>query len=380
MKKTRICMNAMVKNEANTITRMLESCAPHIDYWVVQDNGSTDGTQEIIRNFFAEKNIPGFLYEVDWQYPGWNRDHTLQQALKADHNCDWILRMDADEQLVVAEDFDWSILDDTSVTSWNIPADAGDSMYFRTWLWNAKLPWFFAHDKRHECIHLPEVGENFQRLPLPIGFKQLITNDGMTWFKPMKFLNDALELELDKVISNKVLEDNYHLWYIGKSYSDSYGDSTQFPFGIHHSKEYARRAIFYFEMYLNQTHDWYNNVSKQPKYIDDMGFYALYLMGKAYSFLGENDKAIQHYEYAHTFNPDRNENILDIVELYERLGDNQKALSWCIAGLGENRPNPFPKWAFMIENKAYANTGTHVKELKNRLELKVKQEYSEPAA
>jgi len=31
-KKTKICLNAMVGNEAPTITRMLESVAPHIDY------------------------------------------------------------------------------------------------------------------------------------------------------------------------------------------------------------------------------------------------------------------------------------------------------------------------------------------------------------
>ena len=51
-KKTKIVMNAMVANEARTITRMLESVYPYIDYWVVQDNGSTDGTQDIIKNFF----------------------------------------------------------------------------------------------------------------------------------------------------------------------------------------------------------------------------------------------------------------------------------------------------------------------------------------
>ena len=61
-KKTKIVMNAMVANEARTITRMLESVYPYIDYWVVQDNGSVDGTQDIIRKFFEEKNIPGFLY------------------------------------------------------------------------------------------------------------------------------------------------------------------------------------------------------------------------------------------------------------------------------------------------------------------------------
>jgi glycosyltransferase involved in cell wall biosynthesis len=60
-KTTKICLNAMVANEARTITRMLDSCYKYIDYWVIQDNGSTDGTQDIIRNFFAEKGIPGFL-------------------------------------------------------------------------------------------------------------------------------------------------------------------------------------------------------------------------------------------------------------------------------------------------------------------------------
>ena len=51
-KKTRICLNAMVGNESNTITRMLESVAPHIDYYVIQCNGKEDNTQEIVDNFF----------------------------------------------------------------------------------------------------------------------------------------------------------------------------------------------------------------------------------------------------------------------------------------------------------------------------------------
>ena len=61
----KICLNAMVKNESNTILRMLNSVYQYIDYWVIQDNGSTDGTQDIIKNFFAEKNIPGFLYQTE---------------------------------------------------------------------------------------------------------------------------------------------------------------------------------------------------------------------------------------------------------------------------------------------------------------------------
>ena len=86
-------MNAMVGSEEATITRMLLSVADYIDYYVVQCNGS-DNTRNIIDNFFTERNIPGFTYETKWEYPGFNRDHTLQTCLKADHGCDWVLRMD----------------------------------------------------------------------------------------------------------------------------------------------------------------------------------------------------------------------------------------------------------------------------------------------
>lgn len=120
-KKTKICLNGMVGNESKTILRMLESTEPHIDYWVIQCNGNDD-TQQIVEDFFRSKNKPGFTYHVEWNFPGWNRDHTLQKCLGLDHGCDWILRMDADERLQVDEDFDWSILDDTSIDSYNIVA------------------------------------------------------------------------------------------------------------------------------------------------------------------------------------------------------------------------------------------------------------------
>ena len=37
--KAKICLNAMVGNEAPTILRMLESVAPYINYYVIQCNG-----------------------------------------------------------------------------------------------------------------------------------------------------------------------------------------------------------------------------------------------------------------------------------------------------------------------------------------------------
>ena len=369
-KDIKIVMNAMVGNEANTITRMLESVADHIDYYVVQCNGKEDNTKEIIDTFFTKKGIPGFTYEIDWNFPGFNRDHTLQKCLAADHGCDWVLRMDADEQLSVTDDFDWTPFTNLETDSFNIVADPGDSLYLRTWLWNAHRPWYFTHDKRHETIHLPnrDDSENFSRVNLDRGFSHIITNDGETWEVPMKFLSDALELEKDKVPSNLVLEDNYHLWYIGKSYSDSYGNPNEFPFGMDHAKEYARRAIFYFNMYLNKTHNYSN--TKTASYTDDMGYYAMFLLGAAYDFIGETKTALEYLDAASLFNPKRNEAIYKRAELFERLGNFTKMLK-CTKQLVEiTRVNPFPDSAFMLHNSAYYDTSPlptwmHIKALKS---------------
>lgn len=364
-------MNAMVANEAKTITRMLESVYPYIDYWVVQDNGSVDGTQDIIRNFFKEKNIPGFLYETEWKFPGYNRDHALQECIKADHGCDWILRMDADERLEVDEDFDWSLLDNTEIDSWNIIVRSFDTKYFRTWLWNAKRPWFFQHDKRHETIHLPEVGENFGRVTLPESFRHLVTNDGQTWAAPRKFLRDALELEIDKVVGNTVLEDHYHLWYVGKSYADCYGNPSELPFGKEHSDEYARRAIWYLKQWLKVTHNYY--VTGKPARIDEMAYVTFLIFYNAYLFMGIEDEAEKSLLEAEVFAPGRNEHVLYLAILKEHQKKYQEALDLVNGMIREARPNPFPNYCFLIENRAYTSSSNHLYEYKEKLEKKLNE-------
>jgi hypothetical protein len=370
-KKTKIVLNAMVGNEANTITRMLESTVPYIDYYVIQCNGKEDNTQEIIDSFFAERGVPGFTYIIDWDYPGWNRDHTLQTCLKADHGCDWILRMDADERLHVDEDFDWSVLDDTSVDSYNLCAQNGDLRYFRTWFWNARRPWFFQHDKRHETIHLPEVGENFERRMMPLGFRHLVSQDGFTWAVPRKFLRDALELEIDKVVGYKVLEDYYHLWYIAKSYSDCYGNSDELPFGKMHSDEYARRSIWYYERFLHLTNDWDN--SKTAKRQDEMCYFALIMMGQAHKFIGNVATALEQYELAEQFSPMRNEHLLHLMFYLDELGRQEDALEVVNKMMQPERVNPFPNSSFLIEGRAYYNTGTLLSEMKEKLTKRIEE-------
>jgi len=370
-KKTKICLNAMVGNEANTITRMLESVAPYIDYYVIQCNGKEDNTNEIIETFFKEKDIPGFTYFIEWNFPGYNRDHTLQEALKADHGCDWILRMDADERLAVDEDFDWSILDNTNVQSYNIVAEAYDTRYFRTWFWNAKLPWFFQHDKRHETIHLPEIGEDFERKNMPYGFRHLVSQDGFTWAVPRKFLRDALELEIDKVVGNTVLEDSYHLWYIAKSYSDCYGNPNELAFGKKHSDEYARRSIWYFERFFETVHQW--DGSGPATREDEMGYFALIMMSHAIWFIGDKEKALWYLDNAKQFAPERNEHFIYQNSYLEELGRYDEIIKNIDFMVQPDRKNPFPEKSFLIENRAYYDTSNFLIELRERIEKKTNE-------
>jgi hypothetical protein len=366
-KKAKICMNAMVGNEAKTIRRMLESVAPYIDYWVIQCNGKVDDTERIINEFFQEKKIPGFTYQIDWNFPGWNRDHTLQECLKADHGCDWILRMDADERLHVDSDFDWSILDDTSVDSYNMVAHALDTRYFRTWFWNAKLPWFFQHDKRHETIHLPDVGEDFQRLEMPYGFRHLVTNDGETWAVPRKFLRDALELEIDKVVGDKVNEDYYHLYYIAKSYSDCYFDHTQYPFGKEHSLEYCRRSIWYFQKYLEKSHGW---TEEGSSFKSEMAYFALALMANSYIYLGEIERGLKFFDYAHEMMSERNEGLLYKCFALDGLGRIDELKETLDFMVRPERINPFPRLNFCIEDRAYYDSSDFLNEWREKLTKK----------
>ena len=81
--KPRITLCMIVKNESHIIKECLESVYKHIDYWVVSDTGSTDGTQDIIKNFFEEKKIPhqeqlkfhSIFQQLKLNYELWNQSN-----------------------------------------------------------------------------------------------------------------------------------------------------------------------------------------------------------------------------------------------------------------------------------------------------------------
>ena len=44
--KPKIALSMIVKDETHCIERCLESISQYIDYWIICDTGSTDGTQD----------------------------------------------------------------------------------------------------------------------------------------------------------------------------------------------------------------------------------------------------------------------------------------------------------------------------------------------
>ena len=101
----RICLSMIVKNESAVIERCLRSAKPFIHSWAISDTGSTDGTQDIIRNLMSD--LPGELIDRPWVDFATNRNEALELAKK---HGDYGLVIDADEIFESDAGFEWPTL------------------------------------------------------------------------------------------------------------------------------------------------------------------------------------------------------------------------------------------------------------------------------
>lgn len=90
----------IVKDEAPVIRRCLESVLPLIDAWAICDTGSSDDTPEIVEQTMA--GVSGKLAHHEWQDFAANRNKALDLARQM--GCDYILFIDADEELMYPND------------------------------------------------------------------------------------------------------------------------------------------------------------------------------------------------------------------------------------------------------------------------------------
>src|SRR5262249_13667632 len=95
----------IVKDEAHVILRCLASVRPLVDYVLIEDTGSTDGTPEIIGAYLRDNGIRGVVIEEPWRDFAYNRSHALE-ALRAHKDIDYALIIDADDAIVYEPGFD----------------------------------------------------------------------------------------------------------------------------------------------------------------------------------------------------------------------------------------------------------------------------------
>lgn len=214
-----ICLNMIVKNEAAVIRRCLGSVRPFIDSWVIVDTGSTDGTQQIIRDNL--RDIPGELHERLWTNFAHNRNEALDLA--RGHG-QYLLLIDADEALESAADF---ALPPLVADSYKLQISHAACCYQRTQLVRNALPWRY-HGVLHEYIEC----ERARTEELLDGLVCVSFHDGARAQVPSTYRRDALLLE------QALLEEpgnSRYVFYLAQSYRDA-GD---FELSLRH---YRRRV------------------------------------------------------------------------------------------------------------------------------------------
>jgi glycosyltransferase involved in cell wall biosynthesis len=84
------------KKEAEVILRCLESARPVVNCVLIEDTGSTDGTQKIIREWLDGVGLPSEVNDEPWQDFAYNRSHALAR-LRKNKDVDFALILDADD-------------------------------------------------------------------------------------------------------------------------------------------------------------------------------------------------------------------------------------------------------------------------------------------
>lgn len=201
-----VCLNMIVKDEAHVIRRCLESARPLIDTWVIVDTGSTDGTQELIRDVFAD--VPGQLHERPWVDFGHNRTEAINLAAGA---ADYLLFLDADDSLIRPDGY---LLPELTADAYDIEFRHGTITYRRTCVVRNDLGWRFE-GVLHEY---PTCGRSVvpEHLDLAIRFG----GDGNRSKQDVveKYTRDAIVLE--KALAEEPDNARY-AFYLAQSYRDS---------------------------------------------------------------------------------------------------------------------------------------------------------------
>ena len=296
--KQTVCLNMIVKNESRIIEECLTSIKPMIDYWVIVDTGSTDGTQDLIRK--TMEGVPGKLYERPWVNFEVNRNEALSFA--RGHG-DYIMMIDADEKVV----FDTGgRFPELKLDSYFITVRESGADYQRLFLIKENLPWRWK-GVLHETL-LCSSGYTSDLLN-KVGLLSNTLN-GARSSDPQKYLKDAAVLE--KALIDDPNNSRY-VFYLAQSYYNA-GEFQK-------SKEqYQKRS---------EMGGW-----------DEEVYWAIYRVAQIQHFIDKDLKAANEtYQKAFQYRPRRAEPLFHLANNYLQMGDQLAAYALAKFALSIQEPD-----------------------------------------
>ena len=283
-RKKTICLTMIVKNEAHLIIDCFKMLQKYItfDYWAINDNGSTDGTQKLIKDYFAEKGIPGELDETPWQDFAFNRTRAFEVAYK---KTDYAFVWDADDEIWG----DFKMPEDLTADHYKfIFGNEGGTRYSRCQLFKNDLRWHYV-GVLHEY---PACLEKAGPLVDVLGNYYFISGRrGARNKDPNKYLKDGLILEkaFKEAYEKKDPIYNRYCFYTAQSYNSC----------NHHEK-----AIEYYKKVLD-LENWV-----QEKYVSCIEIY------DQYDKLQRNKEGLFYLIESFKYDKRRIEGIYRLIKYY----------------------------------------------------------------
>lgn len=279
MTKT-ICLNMIVKNESKVIKRCLDSIRSLIDSWVIVDTGSTDGTQEFIKNELS--GIPGELHEREWVNFSYNRNEAMGLAKG---KSDYLLFIDADDHLTFEPNF---VLPDLKEALYTIlQRDSHFSTHRDHHIFflvknDGLVEWRGVVHEYLQSKVLPH-----RRIELLKGITNVYTSEGCRSQDPKKCVKDCETLKLE---IQKDPTDSRNYLYLARTL---------------YSMELFREALPYFQKRSEMGAD--------PMEV----YYSLLYMGIIHTKIDSKPEVfLDLFMQAHSFRPSRAEAVYEIARYY----------------------------------------------------------------
>ncbi|MDF3218597.1 MULTISPECIES: glycosyltransferase family 25 protein [Mesorhizobium] len=210
-----LCM--IVKNEAKVILQCLASALPLVDYVLVIDTGSEDGTQDVIRTFLTLHNVKGTVIDEPWRDFAYNRTFALDR-LREVETVDYAMIIDADDVVVQDADFDpIAFKSNMEHDLYDVEVSHGGISFYRPQICRNRLPFSFK-GVLHEYLEAPPGHLTRETAK---GFRVATGRGGARSQNPRKYQDDATVLESALATETDPFLISRYTFYLAQSYRDS---------------------------------------------------------------------------------------------------------------------------------------------------------------